>query len=40
MHITGWSGPYSISFSLTRPAGLTLFQEQMNDEIAQGAGES
>jgi imidazolonepropionase-like amidohydrolase len=38
-NIVGWSGPYSISFSLTRPAGLTLFQEQMNDEIAQGAGE-
>src|SRR4029453_1806948 len=39
-NIVGWSGPYSISFSLTRPAGLTLFQEQMNDEIAQGAGEA
>ncbi len=38
-NIVGWSGPYSISFSLTRPQGLTLFQEQMNDEIAQGAGE-
>ena len=38
-NILGWSGPYSISFSLTRTSGLTLFQEQMNDEIAQGAGE-
>jgi imidazolonepropionase-like amidohydrolase len=38
-NIVGWSGPYSISFSLTRGNGLTLFQEQMNDEIAQGAGE-
>jgi imidazolonepropionase-like amidohydrolase len=38
-NIVGWSGPYSVSFSLTRSAGLTLFQEQMNDEIAQGAGE-
>ncbi|MGE5244134.1 MAG: amidohydrolase family protein [Betaproteobacteria bacterium] len=38
-NIVGWSGPYSISFSLTKPAGLTLFQEQMNDEVAQGAGE-
>ncbi len=38
-NILGWSGPYSISFSLTRPGGLTLFQEQMNDEIAQGGGE-
>jgi imidazolonepropionase-like amidohydrolase len=38
-NILGWSGPYSISFSLTRAPGLTLFQEQMNDEIAQGGGE-
>ena len=38
-NIVGWSGPYSISFSLTRAQGLTLFQEQINDEIAQGAGE-
>ena len=38
-NIVGWSGPYSISFSLTRANGLTLFQEQMNDEIAQGAGD-
>lgn len=38
-NIVGWSGPYSISFSLTRATALTLFQEQMNDEIAQGAGE-
>jgi imidazolonepropionase-like amidohydrolase len=38
-NIVGWSGPYSISFSLTRATGLTLFQEQMNDEVAQGAGE-
>src|SRR5262245_7699309 len=38
-NILGWSGPYSISFSLTRETALTLFQEQMNDEIAQGGGE-
>jgi imidazolonepropionase-like amidohydrolase len=38
-NILGWSGPYSVSFSLTRATGLTLFQEQMNDEIAQGGGE-
>ena len=38
-NIVGWGGPYSICFSLTRAAGLTLFQEQMNDVIAQGAGE-
>ncbi|HZR25089.1 MAG TPA: amidohydrolase family protein [Vicinamibacterales bacterium] len=37
-NIVGWSGPYSFSFSrVTSP--LTLFQEQMNDYIAQGAGE-
>ena len=34
-NILGWSGPYSFSFS--RVMGpLTLFQEQMNDYIAQG----
>ncbi len=38
-NIVGWSGPYSVSFSLTKPGGLTLFQEQMNDEVAQGAGD-
>jgi len=37
-NIVGWSGPYSFSFSrVTSP--LTLFQEQMNDYIAQDAGE-
>src|SRR5207245_7425038 len=37
-NILGWSGPYSFSFS--RVMGqLTLYQEQMNDFIAQGAGE-
>ncbi len=38
-NIVGWGGPYSVSFSLIREAGLTMFQEQMNDQIAQGAGE-
>ena len=38
-NIVGWGGPYSVSFSLIREQGLTLFQEQVNDEIAQGAGE-
>ena len=38
-NIVGWGGPYSISFSLTRDTNLTLFQEQVNDDIAQGAGE-
>lgn len=38
-NIVGWGGPYSISFSLIPERGLTLFQEQLNDEIAQGVGE-
>jgi imidazolonepropionase-like amidohydrolase len=38
-NIVGWGGPYSISFSLIREQGLTLFQEQMNEEVSQGAGE-
>ena len=38
-NIVGWGGPYSVSFSLIPERGLTLFQEQMNDQIAQGAGE-
>src|SRR5262245_9690189 len=38
-NIVGWGGPYSISFSLIPERDLTLFQEQMNDSIAQGAGE-
>lgn len=38
-NIVGWGGPYSVSFSLIKEAGLTLFQEQMNDQVAQGAGE-
>ncbi|MBZ5604258.1 MAG: amidohydrolase family protein [Acidobacteriia bacterium] len=38
-NIVGWGGPYSISFSLTPDRDLTLFQEQMNEAVAQGAGE-
>src|SRR5215472_5758821 len=38
-NIVGWGGPYSITFSLTPQRDLTLFQEQMNDAIVQGAGE-
>ena len=38
-NIVGWGGPYSISFSLIRGQGLTRFQEEMNDFVAQGAGE-
>ena len=36
----GWGGPYSITFSLTPERDLTVFQEQMNDYVAQGAGEN
>ena len=38
-NIVGWGGPYSVSFSLIPERGLTLFQEQVNDDISQGAGE-
>lgn len=38
-NIVGWGGPYSISFSLIRESGLTVFQEQVNDEVSQGVGE-
>lgn len=38
-NIIGWGGPYSISFSLIREQGLTVFQEQVNDEVSQGVGE-
>jgi imidazolonepropionase-like amidohydrolase len=38
-NIVGWGGPYSVSFSLIPERGLTLFQEQVNDEISQGVGE-
>jgi imidazolonepropionase-like amidohydrolase len=38
-NIVGWGGPYSVSFSLIREQGLTLFQEQVNDEVSQGVGE-
>ena len=38
-NIVGWGGPFSVSFSLVRQQGLTLFQEQFNDFITQGSGE-
>jgi imidazolonepropionase-like amidohydrolase len=38
-NIVGWGGPYSVSFSLIREQALTLFQEQVNDDISQGVGE-
>jgi imidazolonepropionase-like amidohydrolase len=39
-NIVGWGGPFSVTFSLYPQNDLTLFQEQMNDAIAQGAGEN
>ena len=38
-NIIGWGGPYSVSFSLIRELNLTLFQEQVNDEVSHGVGE-
>jgi imidazolonepropionase-like amidohydrolase len=38
-NIVGWGGPFSLTFSLIAPERLSLFQERMNDAIAQGAGE-
>ncbi len=38
-NIVGWGGPFSISFSLIKEDGLSLFQERMNELVSQGAGE-
>ncbi len=38
-NIVGWGGPYSITFSLTPQRDVTRFQAEMNEAIAQGAGE-
>ena len=38
-NIVGWGGPYSVTFSLIREEGLSLWEEQVNDFIAQGSGE-
>ena len=35
----GWGGPYSMTFSQSPEANLTLFQEQINDFITQGTGQ-
>jgi imidazolonepropionase-like amidohydrolase/cyclophilin family peptidyl-prolyl cis-trans isomerase len=39
-NIVGWGGPYSTTFSLFPQAGLTRFQEEMNDAVALDAGEN
>jgi imidazolonepropionase-like amidohydrolase len=38
-NILGWGGPFSITFSLTKDADLSLFEEMWNDLLAQGMGE-
>ncbi len=38
-NILGWGGPFSITFSLTKEADLSLFEEKWNDLLAQGMGE-
>jgi imidazolonepropionase-like amidohydrolase len=38
-NIVGWGGPFSLTFSLIPSDELSLFQERMNDAIAQDAGE-
>jgi imidazolonepropionase-like amidohydrolase len=38
-NIVGWGGPFSVSFGIIKEQGLSLFQEQYNDTITQGAGE-
>ena len=38
-NIVGWGGPFSVSFSLVREEGLSLWEEQINDAVTQGSGE-
>lgn len=38
-NILGWGGPFSITFSLTKDADLSLFQEKWDDLLAQSMGE-
>lgn len=38
-NIVGWGGPWSFTWSGSRPSNLSLFQEQMNDAITRGSGE-
>ena len=39
-NIVGWGGPYSVSFSLFPQRDVTRFQAEMNDAMAQDAGET
>jgi imidazolonepropionase-like amidohydrolase len=38
-NIVGWGGPYTITFSRTREAGINFFQEQVNELFTHGSGE-
>jgi imidazolonepropionase-like amidohydrolase len=38
-NIVGWGGPFTITFAQMKDSGLSPFQEQVNDLIAQGSGE-
>jgi imidazolonepropionase-like amidohydrolase len=39
-NIVGWGGPYSVSFALAPQRDITRFQAEMDDAMAQGAGET
>jgi imidazolonepropionase-like amidohydrolase len=39
-NIVGWGGPYSVSFALFPQRDITRFQAEMDDAMAQGAGET
>jgi len=39
-NIVGWGGPYSVSFSLNPQRDVTRFQAEVDDAMAQGAGET
>ena len=38
-NILGWGGTFSLTFSLTKPADLSVFEEKWNDLMAQEGGE-
>jgi imidazolonepropionase-like amidohydrolase len=38
-NIIGWGGTFSLSFSLTKPSDLSVFEEKWNDLMAQDMGE-
>ncbi len=39
-NIVGWGGPYSVSFSLSPQRDITRFQAEVDDAMAQDAGET